>query len=187
MSLIAILVEGEDDQYSYESLFKKVRPDLNIKTFLLNGCNKKALKDNFPILREKINSQYSGYELGLIICDCDTKCAPERAKFMIDALGKAEIISGNIRIHATNKELETFFLSCIEDVKIIDDKHISFKKIKNLESITNHKEHLKNLLSRYNITYGKKTAEQISQQLDINKLEKKSKNFGRLKEIICNI
>lgn len=187
MPSIAILVEGEDDQYSYESLLKKVRPDLNIKTILLNGCNKKVLKDNFPILREKIKSQYSGYKLGLIICDCDTKCAPERAEFMINALGKEEIISGNIRIHATHKELETFFLSCIEDVKIIDDKDVSFKKIKNLESIPNHKEYLKNLLLEYNIIYGRKIAEQISQQLDINKLEKESKNFGRLKGIICNV
>ncbi len=187
MPSIAILVEGEDDQYSYESFFKKVRPDLNIKTILLNGCNKKALKDNFPILRGKINSQYSGYKLGLIICDCDTECAPERARFMLDALGGAGIISGNIRIHATHQELETLFLYCIEDVKIIDEIRVNFKEIRNIESIADHKKCLKDLLLEKNIIYGKKTAEQISQQIDINKLEERSENFKRLKEIICNV
>jgi hypothetical protein len=92
-----------------------------------------------------------------------------------------------IKIHATCKELETLFVTYIEDIKEVSGKKMNFKEIKNPESIPNPKEYLMKLLLKENIIYGQKVAREIASQVDISKLEKRSKNFRRLYKIINNL
>lgn len=191
MPFIGLIVEGEDDELSYEVFLKNINPELNIQFLRLNGCDKEKLKNTFKILNQKIkNPKYSRVEKGLIICDCDSKCAPDRAKFIKDAINikdPVEELENCIKIHATCKELETLFLTCIDEIKFIDGKDVNFKKIKNPENISYPKEHLRNLLLKEeNIIYGKKVAEEIASQINVNKLEERSDNFKRLKQIVDN-
>jgi len=188
MSLLGMIVEGEHDQFSYEVFFKKINPKLNFKTYILHGCDKEKLRVNFEILNKKIqHSNYSGVEHGIIICDCDKKCAPERANFIKNAL-KITNTDCKIKIHATCIELETLFLTYIQDIKEIDGKAVKFEKIKNPENIKNPKEYLEDLLlNKENIVYGRKVAEEMASQADIIKLKEKSENFERLYNIINNL
>jgi hypothetical protein len=189
MPLIGMIVEGEDDQFSYEIFFKKINPELDFKTYLLHGCDKEKLNNIFPILRKKIKeSEFSGYKKGLIICDCDKKCAPEVANFIKDTLNITDALYDKIKIHATCEELETLFLTCIEDISFeINGKRISFKKIKNPENISNPKERLESLLYKEGIIYGREVAREMASQVDIIKLKEKSQNFKRLYNIIDNL
>lgn len=190
MLTMGLIVEGEDDKLSYEIFLRKIKPGLEIETLLLHGCDKKKLEERFKILNKKLqNSNYSGVEKGLIICDCDEKCAPERADFIKKTLDLTNAYHNNnkINIHATCKELETLFLTCIEDVKIINERSVNFKRIKNIGSIPDHKKHLSELLYKENITYGKKVAEEIASQINVETLKERLKNFDRLYQIINNL
>ena len=184
---IGLIVEGEDDRLSYEVFFKKIKPEINIISYPLYGCDKKKLVETFKILNRKLRqSSYSSVEKGLIIFDCDKKCAPERAGFIKQSLNLTNM-PANIKIHATCTELETFFLTCIEDIKEIFGEKVKFKKIKKPESIQDPKKYLSKLLNEKNITYGKKVAEEIANQIDICTLRERSKNFNRLYEIVDNL
>ena len=188
---LGLIVEGEYDQFSYKILLKRIKPELEIETFLLNGFDKEKLKETFKILNKKLQqSKYSGVEKGLIICDCDGKCAPERASFIKEAIKKESDLTNTyhkIKIHATCRKLETLFLTCIEDVNRINGQSVSFKKIKNPESISDPKKYLKELLNEKNIPYGKKVAEEIASQINIETLKERLKNFNRLHQIINNL
>ncbi|MCL4546802.1 MAG: DUF4276 family protein [Deltaproteobacteria bacterium] len=187
MPSLGLIVEGAGDELSYEVFFKRIKPELDIKTLRLNGCNRENLKKIFKILNKKLQqSNYSGVEKGLIICDCDGKCAPEIANFIRTTL-KITCKDNNIKIHATCEELETLFLTCIEDVNTINGNPVKFKKIRKPENILNPKEHLLELLNDKKIIYGEKVAEEIASQINISVLEKRSKNFNRLYKIINNL
>lgn len=54
MIRMGLIVEGEGDQLSYEIILKKIKPELDIKTFLLYGCDKEKLKKIFKILNKKL-------------------------------------------------------------------------------------------------------------------------------------
>lgn len=187
MPAIGLIVEGEDDEFSYKILLKRIKPELEIETFLLNGFNKKNLKEMFKILNKKLQqSKYSGVEKGLIICDCDGKCAPEKAVFIKNALGLTNS-DHKIEIHATCEELETLFLTCIEDVEKINGQIVKFKQIRNPVGIIYPKECLSELLLKENIIYGKKVAEEIASQINIDALKTRLRNFNRLHQIINNL
>ena len=188
---LGLIVEGDNDKLSYEMIFKRIKPELYIKTLVLHGRDKKTLKDIFKILNKKLQgSNHSGVKKGLIICDCDETCAPERAGFIKEAIKKESDLPNTyhkIKIHATCKELETLFLTCIEDVKIINGQSVNFKQIKNIENIPDHKKRLSELLLKEKIIYGNEVAKEIASQINIETLKERLKNFNRLHQIINNL
>ena len=83
MLTMGLIVEGEDDRLSYEIIFKRIKPELDIKTFLLHGCDKEKLKERFEILNKKLQeSNYSGVKEGLIICAQTRRSGGSRMRFL---------------------------------------------------------------------------------------------------------
>ena len=190
MATYGIVVEGPYDEAALEEMIKKcLSNEIEIITRPCGGKNQLMKRFRGFLESFRHEKQGSPVDKALVICDADNRDPDELIEMM-----KSEINDRTypfeVKFIIIVQELETWLLADEEAISRVTQTRsgrIVSRVNENLESITQPKEKLEEILFNANIPYTPEVARQIAKESDIsNKVEYRCPRFREFRQAVVD-
>lgn len=189
MRVYGIVVEGEYDQAALTEIIKKCYVG-EIEIIPRRCGGKSQLLKRFPGLLKSLRYQTQGAHLhkAFVICDADGEDSDELIGRMRNKIANRNDLS-EAKFIIIVQELEAWLLADEEAISRVtrpQSGRTIARVNENLESITDPKEKLKELLSEARVYYTPEVARQIAKESDLDKIEYRCQRFREFRLAIID-